>query len=121
MYEHAMGKKSVRGSGDIADCSYSPRYHPSHGLSPSLTVRYSDLCSTLADPPSLQYHQRILEFDGQGGYVFAKLDPTRRLALQEEKQDLERKLEEVPKLVARLEELQAVKRQRRRAAASAVA
>ncbi|GHJ87501.1 hypothetical protein NliqN6_3903 [Naganishia liquefaciens] len=72
-------------------------------------------------PSLLQYHQRILEFDGQGGYIFAKLDPTRRLALQEEKQDLERKLQEVPKLVARLEELQAVKRQRRRAAASATA
>lgn len=121
MYEQAMGKISVQGCGDIADCSHSPRYHPPHGFASSFTVRNSDPCSALADSPSLQYHQRILEFDGQGGYVFAKLDPTRRLALQEEKQDLERKLEEVPKLVARLEELQAVKRQRRRAAASAVA
>ncbi|KAJ9092084.1 hypothetical protein QFC20_007466 [Naganishia adeliensis] len=70
-------------------------------------------------PSLLQYHQRILEFDGQGGYVFAKLDPSKRLALQEERQALERKLQDLPKLVSRLEELQAIKRERRRAAATA--
>jgi ATP-binding cassette subfamily D (ALD) long-chain fatty acid import protein len=55
---------------------------------------------------SLQYHSRLLEFDGQGGYVFAELDASRRLALQEERQALERKLQDVPKLQARLAELE---------------
>lgn len=57
-------------------------------------------------PSLLQYHSLILEFDGQGGYVFAELDASRRLALQEERQALERKLEDVPKLQARLAELE---------------
>ena len=43
-----------------------------------------------------------------------ELDAERRLALQEEKQDLEHKLLEVPKLKARLEELKVVKAQRER-------
>lgn len=43
-----------------------------------------------------------------------ELDAERRLALQEEKQDLEHKLLEVPKLKARLEELRVVKRERER-------
>ncbi|KAJ9091085.1 hypothetical protein QFC19_009259 [Naganishia cerealis] len=70
-------------------------------------------------PSDLQYHERILEFDGQGGYIFAKLDASRRLALQEERQALERKLEDVPKLTARLEELEAIKREREKAATGA--
>lgn len=49
-------------------------------------------------PPSLRT-------DGQGGYVFAPLDAEARLALQEEKQMLEQKLLEVPKLTDRLAEL----------------
>ncbi|KAJ9098758.1 hypothetical protein QFC21_004406 [Naganishia friedmannii] len=59
----------------------------------------------------LFYHRpQILEFDGQGGYVFAGLDASRRLALQEERQALERKLDDVPKLQARLAELEARKK-----------
>lgn len=46
--------------------------------------------------------------------VSTELDAERRLALQEEKQDLEHKLLEVPKLKARLEELRAVKAERER-------
>ena len=44
-----------------------------------------------------------------------ELDAERRLALQEEKQDLEHKLLEIPKLRARLDELRAVKAERERA------
>lgn len=63
---------------------------------------------TVSHRPSLwKYHNYILQYDGQGGYVFTKLDATRRLALQEEKQQLEHKLIEVPKLEARLKELEA--------------
>lgn len=43
-----------------------------------------------------------------------ELDAEKRLALQEEKQDLEHKLLEVPKMRARLEELRAVKAERER-------
>ncbi|CAG8507192.1 421_t:CDS:10 [Diversispora eburnea] len=45
------------------------------------------------------------KYDGQGGYVFTKLDAQRRLELQEEKQNLEQKLIEVPKLQSRLKAL----------------
>ena len=41
---------------------------------------------TVSHRPSLwQYHNFILQYDGQGGYVFTKLDAQKRLALQEEK------------------------------------
>ncbi|KAI8063565.1 ABC transporter transmembrane region 2-domain-containing protein [Gongronella butleri] len=62
---------------------------------------------TVSHRPSLwQYHNYILQYDGQGGYVFTKLDAQKRLALQEEKTAIESKLIEIPKLEARLLELQ---------------
>ncbi|KAJ3129591.1 hypothetical protein HK101_005208 [Irineochytrium annulatum] len=65
---------------------------------------------TVSHRPSLwKYHNWILQYDGQGGYVFAPLDPERRLALQEEKNSIEQKLVEVPKLEKRLIELRALK------------
>ena len=51
------------------------------------------------------YHNWILQFDGQGGYVFTRLDAKKRLAVQEEKNVIEQKLVEVPKVEKRLEEL----------------
>ncbi|CDS12273.1 Putative ATP-binding cassette, subfamily D(ALD), member 2 [Lichtheimia ramosa] len=61
---------------------------------------------TVSHRPSLwQYHNFILQYDGQGGYVFTKLDAQRRLALQEEKNAIEQKLIEVPKMQLRLQEL----------------
>lgn len=70
---------------------------------------------TVSHRPSLwKYHSMVLQYDGAGGYVFTELDAERRLALQEEKQDLEHKLLEVPKMRARLEELRAVKAERER-------
>ncbi|KAL5535281.1 PXA2 [Sanghuangporus sanghuang] len=62
---------------------------------------------TVSHRPSLwKYHSMILHYDGQGGYVFTKLDAEKRLALQDEKQALEAKLLEVPKMKTRLAELQ---------------
>lgn len=46
--------------------------------------------------------------------ISTELDAEKRLALQEEKQDLEHRLLEVPKMRARLEELRAVKAERER-------
>ncbi|CDH53471.1 abc fatty acid [Lichtheimia corymbifera JMRC:FSU:9682] len=61
---------------------------------------------TVSHRPSLwQYHNFILQYDGQGGYVFTKLDAQKRLALQEEKNAIEQKLIEVPKMQTRLQEL----------------
>jgi len=66
---------------------------------------------TVSHRPSLwKYHAMILHYDGQGGYVFTKLDAEKRLALQEEKQALEAKLLDVPKMKARLAELQQLAR-----------
>ena len=51
---------------------------------------------TVSHRPSLwKYHSMILQYDGQGGYVFTKLDAEKRLALQQEKEALEAKLLEV--------------------------
>ncbi|KAJ3718391.1 ABC transporter transmembrane region 2-domain-containing protein [Lentinula raphanica] len=61
---------------------------------------------TVSHRPSLwKYHAMILHYDGQGGYVFTKLDAEKRLALQTEKQALEAKLSDVPRMKARLAEL----------------
>ncbi|KAG5990937.1 hypothetical protein E4U54_004005, partial [Claviceps lovelessii] len=54
-----------------------------------------------------KYHTHILQFDGQGHYVFTKLDAEKRLSLEDEKEELEVKLRQVPELERRLEELTA--------------
>jgi len=54
-----------------------------------------------------KYHSRILQFDGQGNYVFTKLDAERRLKLEDEKEELEVLLRQVPELERRMEELTA--------------
>ncbi|KAI9329749.1 P-loop containing nucleoside triphosphate hydrolase protein [Obelidium mucronatum] len=66
---------------------------------------------TVSHRPSLwKYHNWILQFDGEGGYVFCELDAEKRLALQEEKNSIELKLMvEVPKLEKRLKELKGLK------------
>lgn len=52
-----------------------------------------------------KYHTHILQFDGQGNYVFTKLDAERRLQLEDEKEDLDVKLRQVPELERRIAEL----------------
>ncbi|ODO11837.1 hypothetical protein I350_00621 [Cryptococcus amylolentus CBS 6273] len=68
---------------------------------------------TVSHRPSLwKYHSMVLQYDGQGGYIFTGLDAEKRLKLQEEKQELEHKLLGVPKLKERLEELKVIKAER---------
>ncbi|KAH8711420.1 ATP-binding cassette sub-family D member 2 [Beauveria bassiana] len=52
-----------------------------------------------------KYHTHILQFDGQGHYVFTKLDAEKRLKLEDEKEDLDIKLRQVPELERRMAEL----------------
>lgn len=54
-----------------------------------------------------KYHERILQFDGQGNYVFTKLDAERRMELEDEKEDLEVLLRQVPEVERRIAELTA--------------
>ncbi|KAI1139632.1 ABC transporter transmembrane region 2 [Hypoxylon sp. FL0543] len=54
-----------------------------------------------------KYHSRILQFDGQGHYVFTKLDAERRMKLEDEKEDLEVLLRQVPDIERRIGELTA--------------
>ncbi|OTB04883.1 hypothetical protein M426DRAFT_320463 [Hypoxylon sp. CI-4A] len=54
-----------------------------------------------------KYHSRILQFDGQGHFVFTKLDAERRLKLEDEKEDLEVLLRQVPDIERRIGELTA--------------
>lgn len=71
-----------------------------------LAVRYLLTLVHFTQRPSLwKYHNYILQYDGQGGYVFTTLDAEKRLKLQEEKTELEQKLAELPGLKTRLEEL----------------
>lgn len=54
-----------------------------------------------------KYHSHILQFDGQGGYVFTKLDADRRLKLEDEKEDLDIQLRQVGEIERRIAELTA--------------
>jgi ATP-binding cassette subfamily D (ALD) long-chain fatty acid import protein len=54
-----------------------------------------------------KYHSKILQFDGQGNYVFTKLDADRRMKLEDEKEELDVLLRQVPELERRIEELTA--------------
>jgi ATP-binding cassette subfamily D (ALD) long-chain fatty acid import protein len=54
-----------------------------------------------------RYHGWILQFDGQGGYVFAKLDAEKRLRLEDEKDELDVLLRGVPEVERRIAELEA--------------
>ncbi|KAH8811590.1 ATP-binding cassette sub-family D protein-like protein member 1 [Xylogone sp. PMI_703] len=54
-----------------------------------------------------KYHSRILQFDGQGHYVFTKLDAEKRLALEDEKEELELQLRQIPEIERRIAELTA--------------
>ncbi|KAL5593981.1 uncharacterized protein BROUX77_007328 [Berkeleyomyces rouxiae] len=53
-----------------------------------------------------KYHSWILQFDGQGHFVFTKLDAERRLKLEDEKEELDVKLRQVQEWERRLEELE---------------
>lgn len=55
-----------------------------------------------------RYHSKILQFDGQGAYVFTNLDAEKRLKLEDEKEDLDLQLRAVPELERRMAELTAV-------------
>ena len=54
-----------------------------------------------------RYHGWILQFDGQGGYVFTRLDADRRLKLEDEREELDLQLRAVPEIEKRIAELEA--------------
>lgn len=69
---------------------------------------------TVSHRPSLwKYHNWVLQFDGQGNYVFTELDAEKRLALQEEKQSLDQKLLKVPAWQERLNSLKSAAEERK--------
>lgn len=53
------------------------------------------------------YHGWILQFDGQGSYVFTKLDAEKRLALEDEREEIEIQLRAIPEIEKRIAELEA--------------
>lgn len=52
-----------------------------------------------------KYHSKILQFDGQGKYIFTNLDAEKRLKLEDEREELELQLRQVPEIERRIEEL----------------
>lgn len=54
-----------------------------------------------------KYHTKILQFDGQGKYIFTRLDADKRLKLEDEKEELELMLRHVPEIERRMDELSA--------------
>jgi ATP-binding cassette subfamily D (ALD) long-chain fatty acid import protein len=54
-----------------------------------------------------RYHNWILQFDGQGGFVFTQLDAESRLQLEDEKEELDLQLRAVPDWEKRIAELEA--------------
>ncbi|KIW06430.1 uncharacterized protein PV09_02877 [Verruconis gallopava] len=54
-----------------------------------------------------KYHKKILQFDGQGHYIFTKLDAEKRLQLEDEKEELDLQLRAVPDIERRIAELTA--------------
>ncbi|KAL9059883.1 MAG: hypothetical protein Q9162_000953 [Coniocarpon cinnabarinum] len=53
-----------------------------------------------------KYHTKILQFNGQGGYIFTDLDADKRLQLEDEREELEAQLRAVPDVQRRIEELE---------------
>ena len=51
------------------------------------------------------FHDFLLQFDGQGDYIFTRFDAEERLRLEEEKQALDIQLRRVPEWEARLKAL----------------
>ena len=56
-----------------------------------------------------RYHDCILQFDGQGGFVFGALDAERRMGLEDERERIEENLRRVEGWRERVRELEAVK------------
>ncbi|PMD53564.1 ATP-binding cassette sub-family D protein-like protein member 1 [Hyaloscypha bicolor E] len=54
-----------------------------------------------------KYHSKILQFDGQGHYIFTGLDADKRLKLEDEREELEVLLRGVPEVERRVAELTA--------------
>jgi len=54
-----------------------------------------------------RYHGWILQFDGQGGHVFTKLEAEKRLRLEDEREELDLRLRGVPEIEKRIAELEA--------------
>ncbi|QSZ31793.1 hypothetical protein DSL72_001362 [Monilinia vaccinii-corymbosi] len=52
-----------------------------------------------------KYHSKILQFDGQGKYIFTGLDAEKRLKLEDEKEELEAHLRAMPEVRRRFDEL----------------
>lgn len=66
------------------------------------------LLSVAHRPALWHFHNRLLKFDGKGGYFFGELDAERRLKFEEERLKLEKNLRDIPTLRERLDELKKV-------------
>jgi len=61
---------------------------------------------TVSHRPSLwKFHDFVLQFDGQGGIQFTDLDANHRMSLEQERANLLKKLEDVPSIQSRFNEL----------------
>jgi ATP-binding cassette subfamily D (ALD) long-chain fatty acid import protein len=100
MYDHATGESTSIISINDLSTDDSTRHNVDDGITSSFAI------------------YKLSKYEQMGLNGSTELDAEKRLALQEEKQELEHKLLEAPKLRDRLEELKAVKTERERARAA---
>ncbi|KNC53644.1 ATP-binding cassette sub-family D member 1 [Thecamonas trahens ATCC 50062] len=92
----------------LDECSSAVSYEIEEAMYASAKAMGITLLTVTHRSSLWKYHNRILQFDGEGGYVFGPLDAEGRLALRKEKVAIEGQLIDAPRMQQRLDQLDAL-------------